>query len=51
MYSIVLKATDFGIPQSRERLFIIGILNKEIDFELYLKNTKNIINQLIPSFF
>lgn len=51
MYSILLKATDFGIPQSRERLFIVGILNKEIDFELYLKNTKNIINQLMPSFF
>lgn len=51
MYSTVLKATDFGIPQSRERLFIIGILNREIDFEWHLQVTKNKITQTIPNFF
>lgn len=29
----VLKARDFGLPQNRERIFIIGFLDDSIDFE------------------
>lgn len=47
----VLKATDFGIPQTRERLFIIGILNHEIDFEIIFENTKSSILKKSPTFF
>lgn len=28
----VLKARDFGIPQNRERIYIVGFLNHHIDF-------------------
>lgn len=28
----VLKARDFGIPQNRERIYIVGFLNHNIDF-------------------
>lgn len=29
----VLNAKDFGIPQNRERLFVVGFLNNEVDFD------------------
>jgi DNA (cytosine-5)-methyltransferase 1 len=29
----VLKARDFGLPQNRERIYIVGFLNNEIKFE------------------
>lgn len=32
-YWQVLKARDFGVPQNRERIYIVGFLNHEIEFE------------------
>ena len=29
----ILKARDFGLPQNRERIYIVGFLDKEIHFE------------------
>lgn len=29
----VLKAKEFGLPQNRERIYIVGFLNKEIKFD------------------
>lgn len=29
----VLKARDFGLPQNRERIFIVGFLNNKVEFE------------------
>jgi DNA (cytosine-5)-methyltransferase 1 len=29
----VLRARDFGLPQNRERIYIVGFLNNEIEFE------------------
>ena len=29
----VLRARDFGLPQNRERIYIVGFLNNEIDFK------------------
>jgi len=29
----VLNAKDFGIPQNRQRIFVIGFKNKEVEFE------------------
>lgn len=29
----VLRARDFGLPQNRERIYIVGFLNKEIKYE------------------
>ncbi|MCD7879515.1 MAG: DNA cytosine methyltransferase [Candidatus Gastranaerophilales bacterium] len=32
-YVQVLAAKDFGIPQNRERIYIVGFLNHNVDFE------------------
>lgn len=51
VYFKVLKGIDLGIPQKRERLFIIGIKNKDIDFESMLKATKQKIVENHDGFF
>jgi len=51
VYYKVFNAVDFGIPQKRERVFIIGSLNKAIDVEKYLKIAKNGMKQKYPYFF
>lgn len=33
VYHDVLKARDFGIPQNRERIFIVGFLDQSIEFK------------------
>lgn len=32
-YVEVLAAKDFGVPQNRERIYIVGFLNNDVDFE------------------
>ena len=51
VYFKVLKGVDLGIPQKRERLFIIGIKDKDIDFESMLKATKQKIVENHDEFF
>jgi len=51
VYFKVLKGVDLGIPQKRERLFIIGIKDKDIDFESMLKATKQRIVENHDEFF
>ncbi len=47
----VCKAVEFGIPQRRERVVIIGILNKDFDIEsLFSVAKRNILNNN-PNFF
>lgn len=33
VYHDVLKARDFGIPQNRERIFIVGFLDQSVEFK------------------
>lgn len=33
VYYDVLKARDFGVPQNRERIYLVGFLNHNINFE------------------
>jgi len=40
MFYDVFKASNFGIPQGRERVFIIGSLNKKLDFKKIINETK-----------
>lgn len=47
----VVKASDFGIPQKRERVIIIGTLNKKIEIESYFNSTKEEIAKQDPQFF
>lgn len=46
----VLNAKEYGVPQSRERVFIIGMRNKKFDFEQLekkpLQNVENAIGDL-----
>lgn len=32
VYTEVLKVRDFGIPQNRERIYLVGFLNHDVDF-------------------
>lgn len=51
LYYKVVKAVDFGIPQKRERMIIIGVQKKEVDFEKRWLETINKITTEIPTFF
>lgn len=50
MYHQVVTTTDFGVPQKRERLIIIGTL-REIDFDVLWNETKEDIRREVPSYF
>lgn len=47
----IVKAVDFGIPQKRERMIIIGTIKNDIDFELMWEKTKNEIEKDYPEYF
>jgi len=51
LYYKVVKASDYGIPQARERVIIIGVKNKEIDIEKIWEETKQIVKNEQPTFF
>lgn len=51
IYSKIVKAVEFGIPQKRERVIIIGVLNKEIDIDELMQTTKEKIISEDPLFF
>ena len=47
----IVKAVDFGIPQKRERMIIIGTIKNDIDFQLMWEKTKNEIEKDYPGYF
>lgn len=51
IYHRVVKAMDFGIPQKRERMIIIGTTKKDIDFEAMWQITKERIVKDYPNYF
>lgn len=51
IHHMVVKAKEYGIPQQRERVFIIGFLNKDIDIEKYIKKAKTAVLNKYPHFF
>lgn len=54
MYNIyykVLNAKDFGIPQARERVVVIGVKNKGIDINNMFNKAKENISKIHPYFF
>lgn len=47
----VCKAVEFGIPQKRERVVIIGVLNKDFDIDEVFETVKSKILRNNPHFF
>lgn len=47
----IVKAVDFGIPQKRERMIIIGTIKNDFDFDFMWKKTKNEIEKDYPKYF
>lgn len=47
----VVKGVEFGIPQKRERVIIIGRKNADFDFEKYLEIAKNAVLAKYPNFY
>ena len=43
----ILNAKDFGVPQNRERVFIIGIKNKKFDFSDVKKRIPIFLNDIL----
>jgi len=51
LYYRVVKATEFGIPQKRERLIIIGTTKNDVEFDKMWEKTKEEIKKEIPTYF
>ena len=47
----IVKALDFGIPQKRERLIIVGTTINNLDFEKIWNRTRREIERDYPSYF
>lgn len=51
IYPILTNSYNFGIPQRRERVIIIGILNKDVNINYFLNASRNNIMRNNPTFF
>lgn len=51
LYPRIVRAVDFGVPQKRERVIIIGIRNKAIDIQGLWGITEKQIKEIYPDYF
>lgn len=51
IYYKVVKATELGIPQTRERMIIIGVLNKRIDLEAVFSRAELFLANEVHGYF
>ena len=47
----IIKAIDFGVPQKRERMVIIGTLKKDLNLDRIMERTKAEISAQSPHYF
>lgn len=47
----IVRAVEYGIPQKRERVVLIGVLNNDFDIDDFFNVTKEQINSENPDFF
>lgn len=51
LFHKVIHAADFGIPQKRERLILVGVKRNGVNFQEIWENTKKDLQKSCPSFF
>lgn len=51
LYKRLVKAAEFGIPQKRERMILIGTLKEDVDFESLWEMTRQEIEKEEPHYF
>ena len=51
VYPRIIDASNYGVPQKRERLILIGIRRNGVDFDALWEQTKTSIIEEHPSFF
>lgn len=51
VYPRIVKAVDFGVPQKRERMIIIGVLNRTVDIDHFWNIAHNEIEREYPDYF
>ena len=47
----ICKAVDFGIPQKRERVILVGVLNHDFDIDKFFSDVKAQIEKSYPKYF
>jgi DNA (cytosine-5)-methyltransferase 1 len=51
MFPKVVKAKDFGVPQKRERMIIVGVSGGGVNFEQLWRQTRGEVSSELPTFF
>ncbi len=51
IYHRLVRGVDFGIPQKRERIIIVGVLNRNVDFIKIWEDTNEMIKYNYPYYF
>ncbi len=51
LHHIIVNSQDYGIPQNRERVIIIGVKNNDFNLETFISHTRKIIDSMDNTYF